>query len=53
MEREVLKRCPEVKKQLWGAEFWGKGYFVNMVGQHGTEKINIKICERTRYLKGL
>ena len=35
--REVLKQCPEVKKQLWGGEFFGKGYFVNTVGQHGTE----------------
>lgn len=37
--REVFKRCPEVKKQLWGGEFWGKGYFVNTVVQHGTEKL--------------
>ena len=37
--REVFKKCPEVKKQLWGGEFWGKGYFVNTVGQHGTEKL--------------
>ena len=35
--REVFKLCPEVKRQLWGGEFWGKGYFVNTVGQHGTE----------------
>ncbi|MDA3882839.1 MAG: IS200/IS605 family transposase [Bacteroidales bacterium] len=35
--REVLKLCPMVKKQLWGGEFFGKGYFVNTVGQHGTE----------------
>lgn len=40
--KEVFKRCPEVKQQLWGGEFWGKGYFVNTVGQHGTEK---KIAE--------
>ncbi len=35
--REVFRRRPEVKKQLWGGEFFGKGYFVNTVGQHGTE----------------
>ena len=35
--REVFKKCPEVKKQLWGGEFFGKGYFVNTEGQHGTE----------------
>ncbi len=37
ISREVFKHCPEVKKQLWGGEFFGKGYFVNTVGQHGTE----------------
>ena len=37
--REVFKQCPEVKEQLWGGEFWGKGYFVNTVGQHGTESM--------------
>ncbi|MEM6844135.1 MAG: IS200/IS605 family transposase [Bacteroidota bacterium] len=37
--REIFKRCPEVKKQLWGGEFWGKGYFVNTVGQYGTEEM--------------
>ena len=36
--REVFSRCPAVKEQLWGGEFWGKGYFTNTVGQHGTEK---------------
>ncbi|KAA1248180.1 IS200/IS605 family transposase [Aquimarina sp. RZ0] len=39
---EVFRRCPEVKKQLWGGEFWGKGYFVNTVGQHGTEQMIAK-----------
>ena len=37
--REVFSRAPEVKKKLWGGEFWGKGYFVNTVGQHGSEKV--------------
>ncbi|WP_456440121.1 IS200/IS605 family transposase [Psychroserpens sp.] len=40
--REVFVRCPEVKRQLWGGEFWGKGYFVNTIGQHGTEKLIAK-----------
>ena len=35
--REIFRRCPEVKRQLWGGEFWGKGYFINTVGQHGNE----------------
>ena len=37
--REVFARAPEVKQQLWGGEFWGKGYFVNTVGQHGSEQV--------------
>jgi REP element-mobilizing transposase RayT len=36
--REVFAKVPEVKEKLWGGEFWGKGYFVNTVGQHGSEK---------------
>ena len=40
--REIFRRFPLVKKQLWGGEFWGKGYFVNTVGQHGTEKMIAK-----------
>ena len=36
--KEVFRKCPEVKQKLWGGEFWGKGYFTNTVGQHGTEE---------------
>ena len=36
--REIFKRVPMVKKQLWGGEFWTKGYFINTVGQYGNEK---------------
>ena len=37
--REVFKACPEVKKQLWGGQFWSDGYFVSTVGAHGNEKM--------------
>ena len=37
--REVLKSCPEVKKQLWGGAFWSDGYFISTVGAHGTEEM--------------
>lgn len=36
--KEIFKRHPEVKEQLWGGEFWTKGYFVNTVSRHGNEK---------------
>ncbi len=37
--REIFRRCPEVKKYLWGGEFWSDGYFITTVGQHGNEKM--------------
>jgi REP element-mobilizing transposase RayT len=35
--KEIFKRLPEVKQQLWGGEFWSKGYFISTVGRHGSE----------------
>lgn len=37
--REIFRACPEVKKQLWGGEFWTDGYFVSTVGQHSNESV--------------
>ncbi len=37
--REIFKRCPHVKKQLWGGEFWTDGYFASTVGKHGDEQM--------------
>lgn len=36
--REVFRRCPEVRKQIWGGEFWTDGYFASTIGRHGNEK---------------
>ena len=36
-DKEIFKLHPEVKEQLWGGEFWTKGYYVNTVGRHGDE----------------
>ena len=35
--REIFKQNKEVKKQLWGGEFWTDGYFANTVGKYGNE----------------
>lgn len=35
--REILGACPDVKKQLWGGEFWSDGYYVGTVGYRGNE----------------
>jgi putative transposase len=44
--REIFKKCPQVKKQLWGGEFWSDGYFASTVGKHGDEGMIAK------YVKG-
>jgi REP element-mobilizing transposase RayT len=36
--REIFRRCPQVKKQLWGGEFWSDGYFASTVGKHSNEQ---------------
>jgi len=35
--REVFRRCPQVKKKLWGGEFWTDGYYASTVGKYGNE----------------
>jgi len=37
--REIFKKCPYVKKQLWGGEFWTDGFYASTVGKHGNEKM--------------
>jgi REP element-mobilizing transposase RayT len=37
--REVLKNHPEVKKDLWGGNFWTSGFYANTVGQYGNKDI--------------
>ena len=34
--REIFLRHPEVKRELWGGEFWEDGYFVRTVGDKVT-----------------
>jgi len=37
--REIFSRAPEVKKKLWGGEFWTDGYFASTVGEHVNEDV--------------
>jgi putative transposase len=37
--REIFRKYPEVKKELWGGEFWEDGYFVRTVGEKVTKDI--------------
>lgn len=35
--KEIFSKCLEVKKLLWGGDFWTSCYDTNTVGQHGNE----------------
>jgi len=35
--KEIFRLHPELKKKLWGGEFWTKGFYVSTVGRHGDE----------------
>jgi putative transposase len=35
--REIFRRIPSVKKDLWGGEFWTGGYYISTVGKKGNE----------------
>lgn len=50
--REIFKKMPEIKKLLWGGEFWSKGYFVGTVGKSGNER-NIALYVKNQGRKGV
>lgn len=37
--REIFKAFPEIKKQLWGGEFWSDGGYIGTVGDGVTSEI--------------
>ena len=44
--KEIFKRHPEVKKELWGGKFWTSGYYANTVGQYGNEEVIKKYVQK-------
>jgi len=36
--RAVFEKAPEVKKELWGGEFWTDGYYIATTGGRGTKE---------------
>ena len=36
--KKMFVKYPDLKEQLWGSEFWTKGYFMSTVGKHGDEE---------------
>ncbi len=37
--REMFSRYPELRKVLWGGQFWKDGYYVGTIGEGQTEAI--------------
>ena len=37
--KTIFKQHQEVKKLLWGGNFWTSGFYLNTVGQYGNETI--------------
>ena len=37
--KELFRRHPEIKIQLWGGQFWTDGYYINTVGRYANEEV--------------
>jgi putative transposase len=35
----IFKEAPEIKKELWGGEFWTDGYYIGTVSARGDRKV--------------
>jgi putative transposase len=46
--RAVFREFPQVKRQLWGGEFWEDGYFARTVGDKVTAEMIRKYIRRHR-----
>ena len=49
--KEIFRRHPEVKRELWGGEFWEDGYFVRTVGDKVTAEVIKKYVQYHRHHK--
>ena len=50
--RELFKRFPFLRKELWGGEFWSDGYYVSTVGEGGDWKVVEKYVKNQGKEKG-
>ena len=44
--REIFRRVPEIKKELWGGEFWRDGYYFATVSGRGDKQVIEKYIEK-------
>jgi putative transposase len=50
--REIRREFPEVKRQLWGGEFWEDGYFARTIGDQVTQDVIRKYIKHHESKKG-
>lgn len=43
--KTIFKLVPEIKKELWGGEFWTDGYYIATIGGRGSKKVIEKYIE--------
>ena len=43
--KQIFKFFPEIKRELWGGNFWTSGYHANTVGQYGNADVIKKYVE--------
>jgi len=37
--RELFKKHPDLKKELWGGHLWSEGYFIATIGEGGNKDV--------------
>ena len=37
--KAIFEQLPEIKKELWGGEFWTDGYYVATISGRGNKKV--------------
>ena len=37
--KQIFRECPEIKKELWGGEFWTDGYYISTISGRGDKKV--------------
>jgi putative transposase len=50
--REIFRRKPEIKRELWGGEFWTDGYYVATVGERANWETVERYVEKQGRAKG-
>ena len=46
--REIFRQKPEIKKELWGGEFWTDGYYVGTIGESWELGSDREVCDQSR-----